>query len=179
MTGVAEIIGAIADLVGAIDGLLQTDTFKELVNVVKDLGLESTVLPVLGVICDVLQRVIRWLGTLERIAAMPAVTEPLMFHIAHIRDMTNMTSPGKRADLEEMGWGGIIPAAEAANVAADMFTRLWRVANALTAGELLETKIGALGKSMSGLLATFDGSRKQLGAGAEAGETPRLEGALA
>ena len=105
MSKVADIIKAIADLVGAIDGLIQTDSFKELVNVVKQLGLETTVLPILTTICDVIRRVVRWLGTLERIAALPRITEPLMLNIDHIKHLTDMTPRGKRDELDQLAKG--------------------------------------------------------------------------
>jgi hypothetical protein len=186
MSQVSDIIGAIADLVEAIDALVQTDSFKELVNIVKQLGLEKAVVPVLSVICGVLDKVVSWLGTLERITALPRITEPLMMSFADIQDLTDMSPPGKKEDLEELGWGGLIPVAEAANVATGLFTRLGRVAGALTDGPELEKKIGLLRTRMGELKKTFDDYRRQLAAptsaaapGAASSGAPRLMEAVA
>ena len=162
MSQVSDVIQAIADLVQAIDGLMQTDTFKELVNVVKQLGLESTVVPILTMICDVLTKVIRWLGTLERITALPRITEPLMLNFEEIKILTDMRPPGKKEELEELGWGELIPVSEAANVAVSLFTKLGNVSRVLTEGDQLEKRIGELGMRMGGLHKTFDDYRKQL-----------------
>jgi hypothetical protein len=168
----AVIVEAIADLVQAIDGLIRTDTFKELVNLVEQLGLAKTVVPILNVICDALSSATRWVGTLGRIAALPGLTEPLILSFRDIAVLTDMTPPGKKEELVDMGWGDLIAVSDATNVVISLFTKLWNVSRALTGKELLGERLKELGGRMDELFKTFDEHRKQLSAPAVAAPLP-------
>lgn len=174
---ISEIIGAIADLIGAIDELLKTDTFKELVKVVKDLQLESIVIPIFNVICTVLTKVIVWLGTLERLAALPRITAILMLHLDDIERMTDMSRPERRQQMQDLGWGELVPISEATSTVVGYFNKLGRVSNALTGKDAVEKKINQLGKNLTSLNKTFADYNKQLSAptpGATSSTTPAL-----
>lgn len=168
---VADLIGAIADLITAIDDLMQTDTFKGLVDLVKELHLEKVVVPLLQLICTVLTTAIGWLGTLKRIAALPRIVAPLMLHLEELERLTDLAPAGRTDELTNVGWGDLVEPCNLANVVISQFTRLGRISSTLTGKGQVEQRIGQLQSDMSGLHKTFDGYRKQLDSSANTAST--------
>lgn len=158
----ASLVNAIKDLVRAVDDLIQTDTFKGLVPLVAKLGLANVLSGILIALCQGLSTVGAWLETLERIVALPRITEPLRLSLVDITALTDLSKPGRQDTLAETGWGELVPISRAVNAVSSLFARLCNVGRSLTSGDGLETSINALGKNMAALLKTLEHQRDQV-----------------
>ncbi|HRI66534.1 MAG TPA: hypothetical protein PK156_19935 [Polyangium sp.] len=160
---VAGILNAVADLVKAIDELMNTDTFKGIVDFVKDLQLEKVIAPLLSMICTLLQKIIGWVGTVGRIVALPRLLEPFMMYLEEIELMTDMDPPGRKEELEQWGTDELVPIAEGANVVISQFTRLHGLASELAGKGQVEKALENLETNLKGMHKTFDNYRVMFG----------------
>lgn len=162
----AEIIKAVAELVKAINDLMQTDTFKGFMDLVKELHLQSIVAPILRVISTVLLKVVDFIRIVKHIVALPRVFEPLMLFLEEVELMSDMSPKGRKEELEEYGWGMFVPIAEGTNVVISQLTRLHRIAVTVTGAGQVEQGVKQIGDSVSALQKTFDGYATKLEAAA-------------
>jgi hypothetical protein len=169
MSNTADVLHNIAELILALSELLETDTIQALVQMARDFGIGQPVKTGLELLSKALALVLKWIQSLEQVAALPAFLETLDPAFDALKALTDNSSGD---ELREAGFEALAPVADSARTVLGLMDKLRQGAQLVLEGILPAGALAELRASVERLATTLRTMQQQL-------DTPPRANALA